>query len=206
MTHEEREHLRQQYADMSETELMDVARSYDDLLAEPRKLLRAEFNRRSLDPPLIEEETEFVYQNLVTVAKFRDLSEAIVARTALESAEIRCFLKDENMIRMDWGYSNFLGGLRLQVPEQDAARALDLLREPQPESIEFAEEFGFEQPTCPKCGSSDIELDSPGRAAAVAVLYLFSLPLPSRRKHRGKPAWHCLICRNTWLDEEPDAH
>ena len=138
----------------------------------------------------------------MTVAKYRDLSEAIVARAALESADIPCFLKDENMIRMDWGYSNFLGGLRLQVPEPDVARAQEILSEPRPESIDFAEEPGFEQPTCPKCGSADIELDSPSRSAAIAALYLFSLPLPARSKYPGKEAWHCLTCGTRWLDDE----
>jgi hypothetical protein len=203
MTQADHDHIRQEYGEMSETELMDVARAYDGLQPEAQTLLREEFDRRSLQPPLIEEEAEFAYQHLVTVAKYRDLSEAIVARAALESADIPCFLKDENMIRMDWGYSNFLGGLRLQVPEENVVRAQEVLSQPRPDTIDFAEEPGFEQPTCPKCGSAHIELDSPSRSAAIAVLYLFNLPIPSRSKHPGKEAWHCVTCGNTWLDQDP---
>ena len=41
---------------MSEIELMDLARGYDDLVDEAQAALRAEFARRGLEPPLIEEE------------------------------------------------------------------------------------------------------------------------------------------------------
>ena len=203
MTPAEHDHIRQEYGKMSERELMYVARTYDGLQPEAQTLLRDEFDRRSLQPPLIEEEAELVYQHLVTVAKYRDLSEAIVARAALEAADIPCFLKDENMIRMDWAVSNALGGLRLQVSEQDEAKARDVLSAPRPESIDFGEEPGFEQPTCPTCGSADIDLQKPGRTNLL-WLWFFLIPIPSRSKYPGKEVWHCLNCRCTWLnDDEP---
>jgi hypothetical protein len=201
MTPGERDHLSQQYGEMSEIALMDVARGYDGLQPEAQELLREEFSRRSLEPPLIEDEPEFAYQPLVTVATYRDLSEGIVARAALESADIPCLLKDENMIRMDWGYSNFLGGLRLQVPEQDEVRAREVLSSPRPASIDFAEATGFAQPTCPKCSSTVIELKKPGRAN-LALLWFFGIPIPARSKHPGKEVWHCLTCGTTWVDDE----
>ena len=63
----------------------------------------------------------------VTVERFRDLSAAIVARSALEATEIPCFLRDENTVRMDWQISNFIGGMRLQVREQDLKPASAVL-------------------------------------------------------------------------------
>jgi len=201
MTPEELDRVGQQFAVMSEIELIDLARGYDGLQPKVQTLLREEFSRRSLEPPLIEEEPELEYQHLVTVATYRDLSEGIVARAALESADIPCLLKDENLIRMDWGVSNALGGLRLQVPEQDEARAREILSTPRPESIDFAEEPGFDQPTCTKCGSDDIELQKPSRAA-LPLLYFFGIPIPTRSKHPGKEVWHCLTCGCTWLDDE----
>lgn len=201
MTEAERNQLSRQYGAMSEADLMDAARGYDGLQPDAQELLRAEFASRSLEPPLIEDEPELTYQNLVTVAKYRDLSEGIVARAALESADIPCLLKDENMIRMDWGYSNFLGGLRLQVPEHDVARAQEILGAPRPESIDFAEASGFNQPTCPKCASFEVDLQKPGRSN-LALLWFFGIPIPSRSKHRDKEVWHCLTCGTTWLDEE----
>ena len=115
---------------------MKVARAYDGLQEEAKTLLRDEFSRRSLEPPLIEEEApELIHQTLTTVARYRDLSEAIVARSVLESAGLFCFLQDENTIRLDWGWSNALGGLRLQVGAQDADRALELLSRPRPKPL-----------------------------------------------------------------------
>jgi hypothetical protein len=49
------EDLAAQYAQMSETELMKMARLYDGLLEVAQVALRAEFARRGLEPPLVEE-------------------------------------------------------------------------------------------------------------------------------------------------------
>ncbi|HSY37508.1 MAG TPA: DUF2007 domain-containing protein [Acidobacteriaceae bacterium] len=203
MTQAERDHIRQEYGEMSETELVKVARAYDGLQEEAKTLLRDEFSRRSLEPPLIEEEaSELIHQALVTVARYRDLSEAIVARSVLESAGLFCFLQDENTIRMEWGWSNALGGLRLQVAAQDADRAHELLSQPRPETIEFAEGPPFEQPRCPQCESPKIQLHGGPTKAATVSLLVFGLPLPNRSKHRNEEVWHCLNCGCTWMDDE----
>jgi hypothetical protein len=53
--------------------------------------------------------------DLLTLRKFRDLPEALLAKGALESAGIESQLVDDNMIRMDWFISNLLGGIKLQL-------------------------------------------------------------------------------------------
>ncbi len=63
----------------------------------------------------------------VTVETFRDLFPGIIARSALEAADIPCFLRDENTVRMDWGISNVIGGMRLQVMQQDEETAREIL-------------------------------------------------------------------------------
>jgi hypothetical protein len=63
----------------------------------------------------------------VTVETFRDHFPGIVARSALEAADIPCFLRDENTVRMDWGVSNAIGGMRLQVMQQDEESAREVL-------------------------------------------------------------------------------
>ena len=52
-------------------------------------------------------------RELVTIRQFRDLPEALLAKGSLESAGIACFLADENMVRLDWFISNFVGGVKL---------------------------------------------------------------------------------------------
>ena len=58
------------------------------------------------------------------------LVEALLAKGSLESAGIECFLGDDNLIRMDWLWSNLLGGIKLRVRQEDALVASRLLISP----------------------------------------------------------------------------
>jgi hypothetical protein len=193
------------YAAMSEAELMDVARSYDGLVATAQAALRKEFERRSLEPPLVEEPTLEEIENsrgtLVTIARYRDLTEAMVARSVLECAEIPCFLLDENFVRLDWGYSNFIGGMRLQVAKQDEAYALELLNQRPPERIEVPGEPAFVQPICPKCGSDDIVAYDPGLKLAAASALTIGIPTRLTSKTSDRETWHCMRCGCNWADK-----
>ena len=59
--------LAARYGQMSETELGELARSYDGLLEIAQAALRAEFARRGLEPPLMEEPDEPEFRRVVTV-------------------------------------------------------------------------------------------------------------------------------------------
>jgi hypothetical protein len=190
---------------MSEIELMDLARGYDDLVDEAQAALRAEFARRGLEPPLIEEEEPQVEDDdgeLVTVARYRDMPEAVVARTVLEEAGIECLLRDENTVRTDWLLSNAIGGMRLQVAAKDEAKARELLTQPTPE--QFPTGSGeFVQPVCPKCGSADVMANDPDRKVMAASMLIKGLPFPHRRPSEAE--WRCLQCDTVWADDgEPE--
>lgn len=114
------------YAKLEEPELMELARTYDSLTDSAQSALRAEFARRGLEPPLIEEVPEPEFRSLITLRRYRDLSEAIVARSLLESAGIAVYLRDENLVRLDWQVSNFIGGIRLQVDAANEQSALEV--------------------------------------------------------------------------------
>ena len=124
------------YAAMSETELMELARGYDSLIEAAQAALRAEFAKRNLEPSLIEEPAEVTSRDLVTVASYRDLPNADIARAALESAGIPAWIQDDNLVRMDWFYSNAIGGIRLQVDAADAEAAREILEQPAAEMNE----------------------------------------------------------------------
>lgn len=62
-----------------------------------------------------------------TVATFNDLTQAQGARSALQSAGIASFLRDENTGSIDWGLMPAMGGLRLQVHSADLERAREVL-------------------------------------------------------------------------------
>lgn len=65
-------------------------------------------------------------KSIITLRRFRDLPEALVAKSILDSAGIESFLCDENLVRMDWFYSPVIGGMRLWVREEDASTAEEL--------------------------------------------------------------------------------
>ena len=177
-----------EYVQMSDGELLHLAASYDSLVGPAQDALRGEFARRGMEPPVVEEQEDVTSQPLVTVRRYRDLSEAIVGRATLESAGIFCFLQDENFLRLDWGAAIALGGLRLQVRPQDVQAAEELLSQPIPESIEYESRAEYLQPHCPRCGSID-----------VAVPALFEL---NQRVSPGTESWQCHACGCRWEDDE----
>lgn len=193
--------LAKQYAQMSETELMELARSYDGLLEVAQATLRAEFARRGLEPPLVEEPDELEFRPLVTVRRYRDLTEALVGRALLESSGIEAWIADEHLVRMVWFYSDLIGGMRLQVEERDEAAAREILDQGVPQTITYAQEEVYVQPTCPKCGSVEITLgDRTEHGRSLAALYVLTIPVPPR-----KSVWHCNACGAKWTDTENGA-
>jgi len=114
---------------MSELELRQLGQDQKNLTEDALGALESEFLRRGLlfegqnrAPITGQEEVK-----LVALRRFRDLPEALVAKGLLDSANIKCFLSDENTARMDWLWSNALGGVRLWVREDDLPESADLL-------------------------------------------------------------------------------
>jgi len=131
------------------------------------------------------------------LCRYRDLPEAMVARSKLDAYGIRNYLDDENVVRLDWFWSNLIGGVKLRVAAEDAERALSVLSEEIPDSFQL-EEVGeeYKQPACPNCGSLDVGFETIYRGIAFAVLEAFALPLPIPRN-----AWLCADCGHCWKDE-----
>jgi len=69
---------------------------------------------------------------LATAATFYSLHEADVAKGLLDSCGVDCFLCDEHMHRVHPLAVDVVGGVRLQVAEEDLELAKELLREYQP--------------------------------------------------------------------------
>jgi hypothetical protein len=128
---QERQLLAEVYSNMSDEELKELAADSDDLTDLAFETLKDEVKRRGLDfdwdaPP----NTDIVEdRNLITIRKFRDLPEALLAKGLLESASIECFLADDNLVRLDWLISNAIGNMRLQVSETDAEAAIEILNQ-----------------------------------------------------------------------------
>lgn len=66
---------------------------------------------------------------LVTIATFDAPTQAQIARGALEDAGIDAVLTDENTVTLFWSLSNAVGGIKVQVREADAERAVAVIEE-----------------------------------------------------------------------------
>ena len=145
-----------------------------------------ELDRRhieSVDDSPPESHQQLEIRELVTVRQFRDLPEALLAKGSLESAGIECFLADENLVRLDWFISNFIGGIKLNVRTADAANAQKLLDEPILEGL-YVQGVGlYEQPRCPKCQSLDVNFQELDRPIAYMPGAFLRVPCPSSGRH-----------------------
>src|SRR6185312_12983443 len=135
--------------------------------------------------------------NVVNLWRYRDLSEALIAQSKLAGEGVESFLTEEDILRMNWYWSNAFGGGRLRVREDQSEAALAALGEEIP-ALFTAEEVGeeYQQPSCPKCGSRDVSFDRFHRGVALAALWLFSIPLPI-----PVDDWKCEDCDTRWKGE-----
>jgi hypothetical protein len=199
----ERQRLAWVYAEMSDGELQKLAQDAASLTEVAREVLRLELARRKLQialnyPPPDAENLK--HESPVIVGRFRDVPEALLAKSVLDSEGIESFLADENTIRMDWLWSNLMGGIKLWVRAENSAVAADLLREKFPEGIDVEGEPEQKQDRCPKCQSADISFEELNRSASYLSL-LVGVPVPV--KHIG---WRCRACGHQWEDASDAAH
>jgi hypothetical protein len=180
---DERRRLAKFYAGMTEGELRKLAEDASSLTETARHTLRSELARRRLAVELNDSvapgrQTEV--RELLTIRQFRDVPEALLAKSILESAGIECFLSDDNLIRIDWLLSNLLGGIKLRVRQEDAVVAARLLEKNTPPEFMVEGVGEYKQPRCPSCESLEVfsaELDDP------AAYH-----------------WKCRACGREWLE------
>lgn len=196
----ERQRLALNYAGMTDGELLRLARNAESLTEVAWETLEDEMDRRHLETvdDCGSPRQEMEVRELVTIRQFRDLPEALLAKGSLESSGIECFLADENLVRLDWFISNFIGGIKLKVRAPDVTSAQNILDEPILEGL-YVHGIGlYEQPRCPKCQSLDINFQELDRPIAYISAFL-RVPLPVQR-----PAWRCHSCDAEWEDDGPD--
>jgi hypothetical protein len=199
---EKRKQVAQLYAGMSDAELKKLADEAWSLTETGKVSLRAELTRRGLEFALATASPvapEAPLSNVVTLRKSRDLPEALLPKGFLESAGVESFLIDETTIRMDWLWSNLLGGVKLCVNREDTDAAAQILSQEIPEKFNVEGAEDFEQPRCPQCQSLDISYDDLNKPATYASTFLLNLPIQISCRR-----WNCQICGYIWdqTDEE----
>lgn len=147
----EAQRLKTLYGGMEDSELSALAAQADTLTEVARALLADEMRRRSMEaPPPVMPATADAARDAITpepvmIRRYRDLPIAQLAKSALDSAGIESFLVDENLVRLDWFYSNLVGGIKLFVRQEDAEEASDVLNDVVPENNDDNEPPALQQ-------------------------------------------------------------
>jgi rubredoxin len=130
----------------------------------------------------------------VTVARFSSVPEADLAVGRLQAEGIDAALLNDNIVTQNWLYSNAIGGIQVQVPAEDAERALEVLGLPEPAEELQAEASAIPADiSCPTCGSVDISYIEPGkRVTFLSWLFLGYPVIQFSRKLR------CHVCGAEW--------
>lgn len=194
----ERQRLASLYASMEDAELQEIATRPESLTDVARNVLRSEMSKRGM-PPLPETSKLDAPKKSdppVMIRRYQDLPEALLSKSILESAGIESFLGDENLVRIDWFYSNLVGGIKLLVRAEDAETAIKLLAQETPEKFNVDGVGEYEQPRCPRCKSLDVAFDELNKRIAYGGMLFAGLPITITSNH-----WKCHSCGYEWDDD-----
>ncbi|MCB1063278.1 MAG: DUF2007 domain-containing protein [Verrucomicrobiae bacterium] len=128
---------------------------------------------------------------MITIASFSTSEEAYLLRSRLEASGIAAFVQDEHMIQMNWLYSNAIGGVRVQVFDQQGEEAREILRDERSQTV-----LESTATLCPRCGSGDTERIELTRRLSLISVMIFNFPLPVLKNR-----FRCEHCGNRWKEE-----
>ena len=153
-------------------------------------------------------ETETGPRRPATLRRYRDLPEAIVAKSVLDAADIPSCLADDVMIRMNWFLSNALGGVKLWVLPEDLPQGNDLLNQNMQNIFDVDGLGEYKQPRCPYCQSLALseagfrKLGGPGNRvlASIVLVLLRALGYVLLQALLKGDSWECGDCGRRWRD------
>jgi hypothetical protein len=117
-------------------------------------------------------------------------AEAHLAVARLESAGIKALIRDEYTVTNDWLISNAVGGVKIEVANEDWIEARTLL-DLKPDSAGMI--------ICPHCGSHDIYIRP--LSAWGAICLLLKLPIPMKRA--SVDCRHCKRMHRVQINGKP---
>lgn len=135
---------------------------------------------------------------LITIAGFDEPLQAELAKMKLNTEGIDCFLAGENFVGTYWLLANAEGGVKLQVRQTDAEKALRIIERSQT-TKDVEREIPAEEsinPACPKCNSEDVEYEKFSRKLFYLSILLLRFPLPFLKK-----SYKCKNCGHTWKEK-----
>jgi hypothetical protein len=66
-----------------------------------------------------------------TIAAFSKPMDAHLLIARLEGSGIKAYARDENMVTLDWLASNAIGGVKVDVADEDYTKALEVMAAPE---------------------------------------------------------------------------
>ena len=137
---------------------------------------------------------------LITVANFYYLNEAYPFKTLLENEGIPCFLPDEQTMNALPFHGIALGGVRLQVEEEHAEKAIEMLKEHgfenthlQAPSVFNEKKAGYSpvDNICPNCDHRGVYMKK--LSFRQIVLSLLIIPIIFLKRE-----YYCNNCQHQW--------
>lgn len=134
--------------------------------------------------------------SLVQFKYYANSLEANRDKQILANNGLQSFIANEQTIQSDWLLSQALGGIQLQVFEDEVEKAQEILKnflDNEYTSLEVDHiiadpDFDF---TCPKCGSNHLYRDeNPGGLFGISLLFL-GFPIKAKSH-----LYHCYYCGN----------
>lgn len=113
---------------------------------------------------------------LVTIATFDEGAKARIAQNVLKDAGIQCTIADESIVAMDWLLSTAVGGVKVQVRDEDAERAVAALNEG----------LGEQGPVDPDELAAEAEAESPEEEVPATPDEPEAAPAPESREETAK--------------------
>ncbi|MFA5293400.1 MAG: DUF2007 domain-containing protein [Phycisphaerae bacterium] len=133
---------------------------------------------------------------IIKIARYDDYLQAEIAKIALESEEIKCFLGGDNFVATYGLYSPAVGGVELCIKESDKEKAMEILANiHKPEISNEDKEYDI---ICPICKSTNVSYEHYSRwAFLLSFLVLFRVPLSFPVKK-----YTCKNCGHKWKQEK----
>ena len=130
---------------------------------------------------------------LVTVASFETAPEAWIFQNKLETNGIRAFVVDEHVVNARWSYSLAIGGVKVQIPNQEIASFKQFKTlEAKSTTVEVPcfekdtpSDFGY----CPHCQSSELSFQRWQKRKFFLIWLLFGWAIPVH-----SPSLKCNCC------------
>lgn len=129
-----------------------------------------------------------------TLQRFSKVIDAQISQSFLLSHGINSQIRDQHIVSINWFYSNVVGGVKLEVKDEEFNRAKILLQQVEDGVHKLAEQelVGME---CPLCKSVKSEL-KPNVIRGWILIMAYTTGLPFLFLNRDR--WQCFDCQHKW--------